>query len=474
VSSAARSLTFHDLSRTTPGEPALATLAHADHPLDVRTLGARALLASPLEPHATPYCDVRARLADAPLELAPPPPEATSPSEAALLVRRQLEAAVDRALVGSRSVAVATGGGLDSSTLLALATRWARRTGGEAFAVALDFGGPGDDRPHLRALEAHLGCAVVRVRPEDAAERMALARDGVDAAPFTWPSGPMEVEMFARARARGADRVLTGVGADALFDGSPQALAAMAKRGALRAALRAARRLQGFSGPRAPGVAWVLRPLAAALVPTTLRQRRARAAPVHVPTWAGPVLCDVATEQAEAQIARAFAPCRSADDRFEAARQAPHLEHLAWLRHQEEVASGLARRDPFLDLTLVRAVTRLPPEWLLFGDQRRGLFREAVRDLLPASVATRQDKASFEPALTRFVRAAGGFEALRPLASVTELAALDLARPAAFREAFEAFAARPEDPDGDGWESVWPALAVEGFLRARRRGGARA
>lgn len=433
--------------------------------LDRCALAARVLLLPPTHPGETPYRDViavgvpgrsGAGQSDDLRHVA-------TPLDAVAAVRAALARAVDRALHGVRRVAVLTGGGVDSSALLALAVERARRAGGTAFGVALDFGGPGDDRPHLAALEAHLGCEILRVRPEDAAHRFALVRAGVDAAPLTWSGGCMEIEMLARARANGAERALMGVGADELFDGVPQTLADLARRGDLLDALAAARRLAGFTRPRSPSLAWVLRPLLAELLPRRIRAIRAHRTRGSVPAWARPRLRRHAREWRDREIERTLTKARTSQERFERLDASPSRAHLAWLRHQEQVGSGLERRDPFLDPELVATVTSLPPAWLLHCDSRRGLFREAVRGLLPESLRLRADKASFEPAFARFLASAGGCEVLRDLAGVPRLAALDLVEPRAFREAFDAFARHPDD----GWGDVWPAITVEAFLQGR-------
>ena len=398
---------------------------------------------------------------------APPPsvvePPIRSPEEAAAALRSAVEHAVERALAGATAVAVMTGGGLDSSTLLAIAVRCARTLGLRVFGIALDFGGPGDDRPHRAALERHVGCEIVRVAPEEAAARIEHALVGVSGAPFTWPGGPMEVELLARARALGADRALMGIGADHLFDGDPRSLAELALGLRPRSAVLRARRLEGFARPRFPAASWVARPIVASLVPTWIRRRRGRRTKPHVPRWAGPRLERVAARIHALEVGRALPPPRTVRQRYVQFASAPHLEHLLALRDQEIAASGTERIDPFLDPDVIATAMRIEPHLLLTGDVRRGLFRKAFADLLPASVRDRSDKAAFEPAFARFASAAGGLASLRSLSDVRELSSRAIADPRRFREAFESFVANPEDPDG--WSEVWPALTVESFLR---------
>ncbi|AKV00802.1 Asparagine synthetase [Labilithrix luteola] len=365
-------------------------------------------------------------------------------------------------------VAVATGGGLDSAALLALANAWAQRTGGTAFGVALDFESIGDDRPHLRALQAYLGCEVMRVRPEAAASRCEAFERGVDAAPLTWPSGTMEIELLVQARAAGAEVVLSGAGADELFDGDPRSFAAVMRAGRVSNAVREVRRLRGFDRPRSSVASWLLRPLVSSMVPVGLRRLRARGSEPSMPPWVGPRLEKVMRTWHAIELERTLGTSPVPEAQRQPSPPSSHHEQLLWLRHQQEVAADLERRDPYLDGELIEFVRGLPPYWLLTGGRRRGLFREAMRGVLPESVRLRDDKAGFEPALARFVSAIGGHQRLRPLADVRYLADLGIVRPRAFEDDFQAFVSSLET--SDAWSTVWPALAVESFLRSRDGG----
>lgn len=422
--------------------------------LDLDVIADRLVLGSP-PAGATVLRGVRATYTRPfPLERLDEATPARTPLEAARRLRHGLERAVAHALQGATRAAVLTGGGVDSSALLALAHAWAREHGATIFAVALDFGGQGDDRPHLAALERHLSCEVVRVRPEDGAKRIDLLHRGVDAAPFTWPGGFMEVEALARAKANGAEVVLTGVGADEIFDGDPRALARIAMQSPLRG-IRAARSMRGFDRPSWPVVEWVIRPLLARVQPPMVRAWRHRRRRPELPAWAGPRLAD-----------RLESRERAPDQEPDATPwEHPYHEHLAWLRHQEDVAAGITCHPPFLERSLRALVRSFEPSWLLHAEIRRGLFREAVRDLLPASLVGRTDKARFELGLQRFLVAAGGFEMLRPLVSVRELSAAGLVVARRFQDAFAAFERAPDD--GEQWANCWAVLAVEAFLRHR-------
>lgn len=444
----------------------LTSLVDETTALDAQALARWVLRDAPNRADATPY-----RAIDFHHVIPSPRPQrepSLSMADAPAFLRRALEDAVDIALGGVRRVAVSTGGGLDSSVLLALAVQWARRNGGSAFAVSLDFEGPGDDRPHLAALERHLGCEVLRVSPEQAAPRMAMMATGADAAPVPFATMPIEIELRARARAHGAERILSGAGGDELFGGAPHSLAELARRGHPLRAFRSARRLRGFGRARAPSWSWVIRPLLGRAQPPSLRAwrgERAMSALLPVPSWAGPVARSFVEASRQRAVRDLQRPPTTASQRLEAVRHDAHRVTLAWARHQSEQTSGIDCWDPYLDLDLVAAVTALEPDYLLFGDRWRGLLRTSMHDLLPESVRERMDKASFEPALRRFMDAAGGLESMRSLASGRALASLGLVEPRPFTAAFEHFVAAPED--GASWMALWSALSVEAFLRGR-------
>lgn len=394
-------------------------------------------------------------------------PRVERAADAPAFLRRALDQAVDVALSGVRRAAVLTGGGLDSSVLLGLATKWAERTGGTVFAVSLDFESRGDDRPHLVALQQHLGCEVVRVKPEDAAARISLLATGIDAAPATSSSMPMEVEMLARARAHGAERVLGGAGGDELFGGAPASLANVARRGHPLRALRMARAMRGFTRPARPAWSWIARPLLGRWLPRSVRAWRGRRlAQVPALPWAGPVLRAYFEEKRRLAGELNQRVPRTPRERFAAMDDEAQQVVIAWGRQMEEHASGVDCWYPYVDPDLMSAVASLEPEYLLFGDRWRGLLRAAASDLLPVSLRERMDKAYFEPAMRRWIDAAGGLAQLGPLASGRELASFGLIEPAPFRAAFERFVADPED--GESWCMLWAALATEAFLRGRR------
>jgi asparagine synthetase B (glutamine-hydrolysing) len=449
-----------------PGDSAssttLAPQARSAPALAADVLSARVLLRSPTRPESTIYEAIRARpTAFAPLAGASPvavaPPKDLH--EAARRLRGALEVAVGRAIGDARSVAVLTGGGLDSSGLAVLALRAALERGIRVFVVALDFASAGDDRPYLRALEAETGVKVYRVPPEEGAANRRLLDEGVDAAPFHYPTALSQLEVLRRAREEGAEVALAGIGGDELFDGSPNAPGAQLLAGDVLGAVSNARALQGFGTARFPVLSRAVRPAFARFQPRWLRARRLRAVH-HAPSWAGPQMLLEAERIAARDRDLALARLTAQEEFF----RRPDYEQMTAYFHQEQLASGLARRHPYLDKDLVALVTSMPPHFLIAGATRRGLFRRALADLLPPAIRDRQDKASFTPAFSRLLEALGGVQAFAPvLRDARASAALGLVHPTRFAAASQELFRDTEA----GWDygRAWAALATELFLR---------
>lgn len=388
-------------------------------------------------------------------------PEGAHPEDLARALRAQIDRAVARAVGDARRVAVITGGGVDSGALLAAVVAHARGASGkEVLAIALDFGGPGDDRPYLRELAEALGIVPIRLAPRDAAGRI---RDGMvlDAAPSTWPTTSWNIRQLEIAREHGADVALTGGGGDEVFDGDLRVFAERARSGAwLRASLAAARlREPGERTPLGRVRDLVVRRVASDLLPAWLRKAHGRRA-ADAPAWSGSRLRAFVEREHVATRSR-----RSTDGaaRFDAFAHDPHLANASDMRGQLETASGCVRVEPYLDDDLVEFVAGLPPSLLFHDDRMRGLFRLAMRGLVPERLRLRRDKASCIAALREALDASGGLASLAELATMRALGDLGLVEPAKFSARFDDFVRAPML--GGIWMEIWPALAVEAFAR---------
>jgi asparagine synthetase B (glutamine-hydrolysing) len=443
---------------------------------DRGALAASLLARSPADPTATAFREIRrveagqAVVIDSKglVETAPARIDVQlrrgSPDELADELRGAIQRAVRRAIGSTPHVAVLVSGGLDSSSVLACAvaaTRGAARA--EVDAINWSFGGPGDDRPYVRELCDSLGILPIRISSAQAAPRI-LDVMTADAAPHIWPSGAPILVAHECARARGADVVLTGMGGDQIFGGDPRVLArrpgsrdwykAMFPRGqgersrSLLRLVRSARHLV------APGIA--------SAFPMLNRAWRKQWVNRRWP-WAGPRLRKIMLEMfVQSPPNREWSTVTSE----------PRLRRLvatdfalfASNCRQIEALGGVTQVDPLLDDEVVDLTSSFAQHTLLFDGRQRGLFRHAMRQMLPDRLRLRRDKATFEPALAEMVRA-GDVGALRDLASMRMLGDLGLVYPPKYRQHFEAvMAAGGESRE---WMAVWPALAVEAFVRSQ-------
>lgn len=373
-------------------------------------------------------------------------------------LRALLLAATDRAVDGAASVGVLTGGGLDSGALLAMAHTLSLRVN----AFAIDFEGPGDDRPHLASLARALGIEPIRATPSSAVLPPDLTAAGL---PLTWPSAAVEALLLERALESGATRVLAGLGADEWFDGDPDAASLLLKSPGFRAAVSAARDYEHVGLRRALGR--VLWPRLRREVPWAVRRlsRRARVRP-GFPEWAGARTKRVLSDAHDRALADKPWVEQTAEERILAGFKDPHLARASALRLQLERLSGILRVDPYLDAELATFALGASPELLLGQDaprERRGLLREALAGVLPESVRTRQDKASFVPVHRALFRPPH-LATLERLARVSRLADLEVVEPKAFRAAFDQVLGGSEESDSM-LAQVYAVLAVEAFLR---------
>jgi asparagine synthase (glutamine-hydrolysing) len=439
--------------------------------VDVEGLAAQIVDCIGPDPARTPYRSIRRLDTCEVLRVGPEgqrssieiPPEPAlkkaTAEELAAEFREILVDAIAREARGLSRASIMTGGGLDSSGLLAAAELGYRKGRHDCRfgVVAMDVAGPGDDRPHLRALCLAMGIDPVRVSTNDA---VALAPSVLiaDGAPFTFPTAPMATAAFRSAGAAGAEAVFTGSGGDAMTFGDLSLFSDRVLGRRLLPALWSAARLRtmGSSSARTRMFDLVLRPLARRLAPRSwLKRRRARALRKTLRwKWAGPhlrsFLLAVGCEEPEAD-----------ENWYSDVARSRILGRENDLRGQYEWASQLSERCPYLDARLVEFVASVPKEARIYRHDDRGLFREAMRGLLPESVRTRPDKASFEPVINEIASSVYASGALSRFARMEALGDLRLVDPPAFRSALAKACA---ESDGRAWFHAWPALCAEAFL----------
>ncbi|MEO8796691.1 MAG: asparagine synthase C-terminal domain-containing protein, partial [Polyangiaceae bacterium] len=286
-------------------------------------------------------------------------------------------------------------------------------------------------------------------------------------APLWAATAATDFGLMARAKETGAEVVLCGLGGDEIFDGYPRAFGDSVRSGDVSALIRAARlRVPWTSTGLGRIDAFVLRPLLAAFVPDVIqRGRRRRLHRRRWQGWAGPAVLDYIAREAEAF---AVEDMSDANGRYHAYAASSHIadavEYCTVLAELAHVRVAF----PFLDRSIAELVAALPPELLMHGARARGLFRLAARGHVPDVVRLRKDKAHFTCAQRDIFDALGGIDAIADLFSMKVSASLGLVDAHGFQAAIEAFREAVDEDEGAyvTWSALWPALSVEGFLRA--------
>jgi asparagine synthase (glutamine-hydrolysing) len=387
-------------------------------------------------------------------------PHNGSPDALAEEIGRLLDRAIQRAVEPRRRIAVLVSGGLDSSAVLARAVAIARGANrAEVDAVTWSFAGHGDDRPYLKELCEGLGIVPLRISTADALPRV-VPELVTDAAPYTSPTNAPFLLACEKARQRGAEAILTGIGGDEILGGDPRALAHHALNGNWGEAVR--RWSQFYGESRAVSLVRMVKvmfsPALGSAFPFSLRVARRQFAAYYWP-WAGPRFRQVIREFIRRPHDASWnSPTGEPRLRWMASS---HFLAMAEGRGQCEARTGLMMIDPLLDDQLVSAVAGFPQDSLWFGNRERGLFRHAMRQRLPESLRLRPDKAAFDAEICQIVRSSD-LKALRALASMKMCGDLGLVEPRKYARQFEIELERPQL----GWSAIWPALTIEAFLRS--------
>lgn len=314
-------------------------------------------------------------------------------------IRAGLDTAVARRDTPGAPLGVLMSGGLDSTSIAALAQRQA--TGGAlAFSATFPDYPAIDESPWIDAMESATGIEGVRV----AARGQGILAGGLEyldrwELPLHAWSEAWTQPLLRRAADLGVTAMLSGEGGDEIFGSRYLLTADLLRAGRLGAAVGFARGLPeaGGQAPRRV-LARVLWGFGLAGVPSAGAERawrRLRLGTGRAPHWA--------TAETALRLREARAPSWRAAD---APRWWAHLTDaltegvhgfglLDHLRRRTEMA-GLEARHPLLDLDLFELMLRVPPELCSEGVLTRPLLREAMAGRSPDAVRLRPDKSVFD------------------------------------------------------------------------------
>jgi asparagine synthase (glutamine-hydrolysing) len=324
------------------------------------------------------------------------PREVDVPAHYADAVERLRELLVDSIRLRLRAdvpVGTSLSGGVDSSAVVALAGRLASDATRHAFTASFP-GYERDEWEHAARVAAAAGVVehhrVVPEADELLDDLDALVRDQEE--PFISLSIYAQWRVNKAAHEAGVTVLLDGQGGDELFGGYPGITGwALRSRGA-GAAVRAA-----LTDPVARME--LLAALGSEVFPRALahRHRRRLASPYAT---AAAVESAVRAEPPVVAGSEAGSPLRR-----ELMRQAFHTSLPQLLRYADRDSMAHSRevRLPLLDRRIAEFALSAPPEYLIGAGQSKRILRDAVRDVVPASVLARRDKVGFEPPQARWL-----------------------------------------------------------------------
>lgn len=384
--------------------------------------------------------------------------EAAEPTPAGL--RKALGASVRLRLQADVPVGVFLSGGVDSAAIASLAAAEASSPPA-CFTADIVGGDPSfSERGQAAEIAAALGLPhhVVSIGPDSFVDGIELAtcRRGAPLSEFN----DIAFLRLAELAGRHVKVVLCGEGADELFAGYPrywgEALVARLQAGlpepVLEFGLAAARTLLGADPRRS----------------VFLQAAAQRAFVARQAAWFGGMPAPVARRIAPGLFAdydplSAVASAETADDPVQAAMA---FDRFVWLPDnllargdRMTMAAPIEMRLPYLDSDVVAIANALPTKSVLRGRAGKLALRQAVADLLPASVATRR-KHGFKVPFGDWSRGTlKTFVTDRLLAP--DLACAAFVDRAAVRDIVEMHLSGQQNLD----KQLWAFLALETFLR---------
>jgi len=327
----------------------------------------------------------------------------------------QLDAAVAASLVSDVPVSLMLSGGIDSSTIAALAVRHADPR--ELTAYSISFGLPDDESAAAARLAADLGLRhrEIRLTEETVRAEMDTWLDGLDVptANPTW----IAVSAIARAvRKDGIKVLLSGDGGDELFGGYNRWMTYLRFHDRVWARTPSSLRRVGGA---------MVRPILGGLAGDLARRAAdggelfVGSRPFHdddLRRCLGPRAREAAREQPPEQ------PIALLRDRFD--ERFPDADYLAWMSYAalktDLVEDYLVRLDtmgmresvegrvPLLDPALARWAMGIRQRDKIDGYRQKNLFRDAVSGVLPEYVM-RRPKQGFCPPIATWARDAMGW-----------------------------------------------------------------
>jgi len=376
--------------------------------------------------------------------------------EAARRLRSVLDEAVRLRMRSDAPFGAFLSGGVDSSSILALMTRYANRP---IKTFCADFAEDGySEAEEAGAIARCFGAdhVSIRIDPDDFLVNWdeAILRRG---APVS-EGADIAIMMLAKRASQDVKMVLTGEGADEFLCGYPKYLAE--RNIGLYQRLTPAPLHDRLIAPlleRAP-MGRRLKVLEKALAIRDPKER--------VRVWFG----DMSRQERQALLGRAprqshlsdFALSVEASD----VRRCLFFDQASWLPgntlergDRMTMAGSIEARMPFMDAELAALAARIPDRLQMRGGKTKAVLREAMKDILPARILTRR-KNGFRAPFAEWMRGSHRETLLDLLASgeSTTRRLLD-------RKALDTLVTSHLDGRADNSRVLWSLMNLEKFIR---------
>lgn len=378
-------------------------------------------------------------------------------------------AVTDQSRDAGSFVAVAMSGGLDSTSVAALA-QCVSGARVRAYSFVFDRLPDCDERAYSRTMTEELGLEVEPVEAErfwslDSPSDIPLSPD----TPFIgWHTCYQEI--FRRMAARGSRVLLTGHGGDDLLRGSSLIYSERLLRGDLAAAREVVRHTKEGRAPVLRSLYYhFVRPRLPAGAHRFLRSVAGRREDEAPTPWLHPdfVFRTQLADRRRTFWRRSVSPARQ--EIRENLIEVPWYWRLANWHDRSSAASGIETRHPFLDRRLFEYVLAIPGEQIFRLDHTKRLLRSAMRKLLPERIRSRTGKTHFTSFLDSVLRGSAVTE-ITDLLRSPRAADLGILDASCLRSAYLAFLSGRNDLKRD----LWYAITLEIWLRrcqVIRKGG---
>ena len=314
-------------------------------------------------------------------------------------------------------VAAELSGGLDSSSVVAMASSLS--AGGETRPETFSLSFPGlgcDESAFVRDMTRRWDLRAHTLDWHAPADRGYTDAVGRHLDLPSYPNAAMSRPLRSLARDRGFRVLLTGYGGDQWLTGSPRHYADLLRHGRLATLLREWRCDTADPAIRTPAFS-LLRLGVWPLVPSRARQLfDAAARRPTPPPWIGRDFAERVhlLDRVERRDDGLDFPSLAQRDLYRMSTSGLEV-HFAEVEERSTAALGIETRHPLMDRRLVEFALALPGEQRRQRGRSKHVLRQALGGLLPDSVVRRTRKAEFSHAFPAAFRALGGEDAFASL-----------------------------------------------------------